>query len=103
MPELTYLDFEHADAGDGVHALEAMASTRADQHPAVMAEVEQVLAWAWRQFPDGHGPLDDGQDWDHDLRVVAEPGGWHTVSLTISATAHFVDAFEQAFGALGQG
>jgi hypothetical protein len=99
---LTYLDFERADAGDGVHALEAMASTRAGQHAAVMAEVARVLDWAWQQFPEGHGPLDDGLDWDHDLRVVAEDGGWHTVSLTISATARFADAFELAFGAAGE-
>jgi hypothetical protein len=93
-----YLTFELDDAGDGVHALEAMASTRPAQHAAVMAEVDAVLGWAWRQFPASHGPVDDGMDWDHALQVVAEADGWHTVTLTLSGSARFVEAFLAHFG-----
>lgn len=97
---MNFLVFALAAAGDGVHVLEAMASTRAEQHPAVMAEVTQVLDWAWQHFADAHGPLEDGMDWHHDLQVVAEDGGWQTLSLTIGASDRFIHAFQQAFGPL---
>jgi hypothetical protein len=100
---MDYLIFALDDAGDGVFALEAMASTRAEQHPAVMAEVEQVLAWARQHFPHTHGPVDDGLDWDHDLQVLTEDGGWRTVTLTISASEAFVEAFQARFGPVDGG
>ena len=93
-----YLAFDLSDDAEGVTTLDAMASTRAEQHPAVMAEVKQVLDWAWSRFPHGHGPVDDGMDWDHDLQVSIEPGGWHTVSLTLTGSARFVAEFFDAFG-----
>ena len=65
-----YLSFELSDGDDGIVTLEAMASTDAAQHPAVMAEAQQVLDWAGQRFPLGHGPVEDGMDWDHDLQVV---------------------------------
>lgn len=46
-----------SDGDDGVHTLEAMASTRAESHAAERDEVQQVLDWAWRHWPDGHGAL----------------------------------------------
>ena len=63
-----------------------------------MAEVRQVLDWAWRAFPLAHGPIDDGGDWDDDLQVNAEPGGWHAVTLTISASPAFAREFAATFG-----
>lgn len=98
---MNYLVFELAEAGEGVSALEAMASTRMAQQAQVMAEVEQVLAWAWRQFPHSHGAVDDGLDWDHEVRVVTEDGGWCTVTLTLSGSDRFVEAFQQRFGPVG--
>ena len=95
---MEYLTFAHAEVDDGVATLEAMASTRAAQHAAVMAEVQQVLDWAWRQFPDSHGPIDDGMAWDHDLQVILEAGGWQTVTLTLTGTGPFVEEFIAAFG-----
>lgn len=94
---MDYLTFALDEVDDGVSTLEAMASTRAAQHAAVMAEVQQVLGWAWRRFPDAHGPIDDGMDWDHDLQVSLEAGGWHRVTLTLTGTAHFVAEFLSAF------
>ena len=93
-----YLNFDLAEVADGVCALEAMASTTAAQHPAVMAEVRQVLDWAWREFPDTHGPIDDGMAWDHDLQVTIEDGGWHRVTLTLTGTGTFVEEFLAVFG-----
>lgn len=95
---MNFLTFERTEVDDGVSSLEAMAATTREQHAAVMAEVQQVLDWAWQQFPDAHGPVDDGADWDHDLQVTVEDGGWHTVTLTLTGHARFVQAFAAAFG-----
>jgi len=92
-----YLTFELSDGDEGVTTFEAMASTAAGQHAAVMAEVQQVLDWAWRHFPDSHGPLDDGGEWDHELQVTLEDGRWQAVTLTLTGTARFAEAFLQAF------
>ena len=100
---LDFLSFDLTEVDDGVSSLEAMASTALEQHPAVMAEVQQVLDWAWRHCPGSHGPVDDGMDWDHDLQVLVEDGGWHTVTLTLTGTARFVEAFIASFGSLDTG
>lgn len=82
---MNHLTLDLNEVDDGVASLEgsrsAMASTRVEQHAAVMAEVRQVLDWAWRQFPGTHGPINDGMDWHHDLQVTVETGGWDTVTL----------------------
>jgi hypothetical protein len=97
---MRYLDFTLSEGDEGVATLEAMASTGADHHAAVMAEVGQVLDWAWRRFPHTHGPADDGMDWDHDLQVAEEAGGWHTVTLALTGSPDFVDEFRAVFGGL---
>jgi len=96
-----YLSFDLGEGADGVTTLEALASTTAEQHAAVMAEVQQVLDWAWLQFPHSHGPADDGMDWDHDLQVNVEDGHWHAVTLTLTGSPPFVEAFIAAFGEPG--
>jgi hypothetical protein len=96
-PAMQYLIFDFSDDAHGITTLEAMASTPAAQHAAVMAEVQQVLDWAWRTFAHTHGPLDEGMDWDHDLQVNVEEGGWHTVTLTLTGSPGFVDEFVAAF------
>lgn len=93
-----YLSFDLSCDADGVTTLEALASTAAEQHGAVMAEVQQVLDWAWRHYPHSHGPLDDGMDWDDELQVQVEDGRWHAVSLTLAGSARFIEAFSAAFG-----
>ncbi len=98
---MDFLTFDVAEVGEGVSSLEAMASTAAGQHAAVMAEVQQVIDWAWRRFPDSHGPIDDGMEWDHDLQVTVEDGGWHTVTLTLTGTGRFVEELFAAFGDAG--
>lgn len=97
-PALQYLDFELSEGSDGVFTLHAEASTRdGAQHAAAMAEAQQVLDWARLQFPHTQGPAEEGMDWDHDLQVHEEPGGWQAVSLTISASAAFVEAWQAAW------
>ena len=93
-----YLTFDLSDNDEGITTIEALASTAAAQHPAVMAEVQQVLDWAWRAFPHTHGPADDGGQWDHDLQVGVEGDGWHAVTLTLTGSAQFAREFTAAFG-----
>ena len=95
---MDFLTFDLTEVDDGVSSLEAMAATAVEQHAAVMAEVQQVLDWAWHRYPESHGPMDDGMDWDHDLQVSIEDGGWHTVTLTLTGTARFVQEFIATFG-----
>lgn len=94
---MRFLQFDRSDDGDGLITLEALASTGAAQHLEVMNEVQQVLDWAWRAFPDGHGPLADGHVWDHDLQVVVEDGDWHSVQLTLAGHPDFLAALALAF------
>ena len=96
---MPYLAFELQEDAEGVITLEAMASTIAQHHAAVMAEVEQVLDWAWQHFPQTHGPADEGMDWDHDLQVVVEDARWHAVTLTLTGSRRFIDELLAAFPA----
>ncbi len=99
---MRYLNFDISESGDGVTTLEAMAATRADEQAAVMAEVQQVLDWAWQHFPHSHGPVDDGHDWQHELQTGVEGGeagrSWHSVTLTLSGSDRFVAEFLPRFG-----
>lgn len=97
-PSLQYLAFDLVDGTDGVSTFEAMASTGPDEHAAVWAEAQAVVDWAWRRFPGTHGAVEEGGDWDHDLQVNVEGGRWHTVTLTLSGSAAFAEAFVGAFG-----
>lgn len=95
---MRYLTLDFSDSTEGIATFEAMASTSAEHHAAVLAEVDQLLRWAWQHFPDAHGPADDGMDWDHDLQVQVEAGGWHSVTLTLTGSPAFADEFLRAFG-----
>jgi hypothetical protein len=97
MTRLKYLTFDLSDNDEGITTIEALAATSAERHRAVMAEVQQVLDWAWRRFPHSHAPMDDGGQWDHDLQVGVEGDGWHAVSLTIACTAEFALEFAAIF------
>jgi hypothetical protein len=97
LAPVIYLTFDRSEGADGVTTLEALATTRADRHAEVMHEVDTVLAWARALFPHSHGPIEDGNDWDHDLQVVVEGGQWHAVSLTFTGTPHFIDELLAAF------
>ncbi len=99
---MQHLSFDLSESADGVLTLEAMASTRASDpaaHAAVMAEVDTALAWARDEFGGPPGPVEDGYEWDHELLVQREAGGWVTATLTFSASPAFAEAFQARFGA----
>ena len=98
MTALRLLTVDVSDNDEGIVTIEALASTSAAGHAAALAEAQQVLDWAWRAFPHTHGPADEGGEWDHDLQVGAEGGGWHAVTLTLTGTPEFARAFEAQFG-----
>jgi hypothetical protein len=92
MPPLRYLTAELALTGDGDAVLEAAASTRASEHAAVMGEVAALLAWCEARHPAAQGPREEGGLWHHALHTLQEPGGWHSVNLTIAGDAGFIEA-----------
>ena len=81
--QLNFLIFDASDDGEGTGAWEAMASVRAGDLPAVMAEVEAVLAFATAHESGPRGPLDEGGSWDVDQQTTQD-GDWHTVTLTLT-------------------
>lgn len=116
---LQYLEFDFSEDADGRGSFDAMASAAPAQLPALQAEVVRVLAWATRQF-GAAGALDDGGEWDYALQGVQEvataldvafdahagrlalrPGATAaprvTLSLTLSGSPAFCEAFRQAF------
>ena len=79
---MNYLAFEHSADDDGVTTLEALASTAADQHAAVMAEAQQVLDWAWRHFRARPRPGRRG------LRLGRRPAGRRRARRLACGHAH---------------
>jgi hypothetical protein len=98
MTPLQFLTLDLSDNDEGVVTIEALASTSAAQHEAVLAEARTLLDWAWHAFPHTHGAADEGGEWDHDLQVGVEGDGWHAVTLTLTGTPEFARAFVAAFG-----
>lgn len=96
MPD--YLLFERTETTDGVDCFEAQASTPAQAHPAVLAEVQRVVDWLRAHFPGQQGAAEEGATWDADCLVQHEPGGWITVTLTVTALPHAGEAFFARFG-----
>lgn len=101
MSGLNYLIFDHSEDTEGLGTFEAMASVTSPHIAAVQDEVAQVLAWAHAAFPQGHGPLEEGFAWDHDLQARQEPtaGGTplHTINLSLSGSEAFCRAFRERF------
>ncbi|HSV54168.1 MAG TPA: hypothetical protein VLJ57_18765 [Burkholderiaceae bacterium] len=117
---LSYLDFDYSEDAQGSGSFDAMASALPAQLPALQAEVARVLDWAHRDFAGVRGPLDEGGDWDYELQGVQEASTTlqvrydleagqiqtqrgnaeslrATLSLTISGTPAFCQAFRDAF------
>ena len=97
MIALRILTVDVSDNDEGVVTIEALASTSAAHYAAALAEAQQLLDWAWRAFPHTHGPADEGGEWDHDLQAGAEGDGWHAVTLTLTGTPEFAQAFAAEF------
>ena len=124
MPDtmaLKYLDFDYSEDGQGTGTFDAMASVTPDQLAAVHADIARVLDWAHASFPDAQGDLDEGGEWDCDLESQQEwsldeglvyhphshrfslhpqPPGRprHTLSLSLTGTPQFCEAFRRVFG-----
>jgi len=116
--ELQYLDFDFSDEDSGRGSFDAMASVAPSRLSVLLAEVAAVLRWAHRGFGPA-GALDDEGEWDYDLQGVAEPervltvtydpasrdvslaepadAARVTLTLTLSGSPAFCDAFRQAF------
>ena len=97
LASLHYLDFDDSEDDAGGGTWDAMASVWPAQVQALQAEVAQVLDWARSEFPDSHGPLDEGGEWDHNVLGVHEAGRY-TLTLTLSGTRAFGAAWRAQFG-----
>lgn len=95
---LHYLIFDAADDGEGTGSWEAVASVRRADLPALMAEVDAVLARAQREAPGPRGPLDEGGTWDADTQVH-EDGDWTEVRLTLTGPWDWGEALLAGLGA----
>ncbi len=115
---LSYLIFDTTDEESGACAFDAMACVEPGRLPALLAEVQAVLAWANRLFgpPSGPGDEDDALEWAFELQATDAAGmplpvsrdaqqvqltgpvaGSVTLTLTLSGHRAFADAFRQAF------
>jgi hypothetical protein len=129
--DLHFLDFDCSEDAEGVVCWDALAEPQAQHHQALLQEVSEVLAWAYRFDAPGPGPLEDGAQWDYDLQatlhdkdqapVIAQitfnPSTRQTrltpwplasnssvharieLSLSLSGTPSFAQAFREQFGA----
>jgi hypothetical protein len=118
---LHYLDFDYSEDVQGHGSFDAMASTAPQFVAAVREEIARVLDWAHATFPDMRAPLEEGGEWDYNLEGQQEwtaheaiaydevtgkftsqlgPAGAprHTVTLSISGSSQFCEAFSMHFG-----
>lgn len=121
MSSLHWLDFDYSEDADGIGSFDAMASAPQSQSAALEAEVARVLAWAAAAF-GAPQPLEEGGEWDCELQGTRELATtldvrWDrrsgtldiqtgatgaprlTLSVTLTGTPAFCDAFRQAFAA----
>ncbi|QNP48115.1 hypothetical protein [Diaphorobacter aerolatus] len=115
---LDYLIFDYSEDDEGNGTWDAMASVPAGRLGALAGEVEAILQWAGRAFPGRRGAIEDGGDWDFDLHAQDDAGealsarydehaarmqvhaartGHTTITLTVSGSAAFAEAFREAF------
>lgn len=117
--QLQYLDFDFSDEDSGRGSFDAMATVGSARLPALLAEIAAVLGWAGRTFGRA-GALQDEGEWDYELQGIAEPAtplqlayderacevlltpaatgpALTTLTLTLSGSPGFCDAFRDAF------
>ena len=93
---LSYLIFDASDDGEGTGSWEAMASVRAADVVAVLAEVASVMSAAQTDAPGPRGALDEGGAWDAEHQVQSD-GDWTTVTLTITGPWEWGEALVERF------
>lgn len=119
--QLQYLDFDFSEDGEGTGTWDAMASVTPQQWPALLDEAARLLHWAHDTFAGQRGPVEEGGAWDFDLQCVQEVttlqhlhydedaqvlrvqtdsagSQRHTLSLSLSGTAHFSASVRDRFG-----
>lgn len=119
--DLQFLEFDCSEDSEGVVCWDALAQPAARHQAAMVQEVTQLLAWAHAFSPQSPGPLEDGAEWDFDLHMQAPTSAiqahWHagenrlvfcpvpppneviSLSLSISGTAAFAEAFRAQWNA----
>lgn len=122
--DLNYLDFDGCDDGDGAMSWDAMASIAPQRLPQALREAEAVLRWAHSAF--GLPDTNDAElaQWHFDVQLVQasaahstrdldprfgaatghlkahaaqQEGGLCVLTLTLSGSATFGDAFTAQF------
>ena len=93
---LSYLIFDASDDGEGTGSWEAMASVRAADVVAALAEVASVMSAAQTDAPGPRGALDEGGAWDAEHQVQSD-GDWTTVTLTITGPWEWGEALVEHF------
>ena len=119
--QLQYLDFDFSDEESGRGSFDAMASVLPARLPALLDEIAAVLRWAGQTF-GAAGALQDEGEWDYELQAIAEPdtplqiaydesagalslgpaadaSSRITLTLTLSGSPGFCEAFRAGFGA----
>ena len=121
--QLHYLDFDFSDEESGRGSFDAMASVLPARLPALLGEIAAVLRWASQSF-GAAGALEDEGEWDYELQALAEPdtplpiaydasagalslgpapdgSSRITLTLTLSGSPGFCEAFRASFSAEG--
>lgn len=94
---MRYLAFAASSDGQDRGSWEAMASVRATERDAALAEAQQLLAAAEQQAPGPRGPEEDGGLWDAELQEQAEADGWTTITVTLTGPWDWGEALRAAF------
>ncbi len=123
--DLQLLDFDCSEDPEGVVCWDALAQPQPRHNGALLQEVAQLLAWAHAFDAQGPGPLEEGAHWDFDLQATLCPEGSDpqtghliidlqtgqitlpaadlahplTLSLSLSGTSGFAQAFREHWGA----
>ena len=114
--DLQLLDFDCSEDPEGVVCWDALAQPQPRHNGALLQEVAQLLAWAHAFDAQGPGPLEEGAHWDFDLQATLCPEGSApqtgqitlpaadlahplTLSLSLSGTSGFAQAFREHWGA----
>jgi hypothetical protein len=92
LPPLQYLSFDESDDGLGVSTIDALASVLPTDLPAVQAEAQHVLDWAYEHWGAPDAAAEDGDQgagWSYELQVGQEAVPHQPtralLSITISA------------------
>ena len=81
---LQFLEFDRSEDTDGVVCWEALAQPQALHNAALLREVSQVLALAYRLDGRGPGPLEEGAQWDYVLDATLHAEGQVGVGAQVS-------------------